>query len=231
MLSQGGVLGQCSDRVALKDERLVYRACSMAFALSVGRESPDDVIGKTDFDLFPGEIAREQMALDSQAMFSALADISAIQLAVSGVEELVQAMIVRTPIVAVDNQVRGLDIRLLGGPQLNAPRSAFTIDYQTLVNDGIQGSLIIDHSSVLFANDMAARVLGYTSAQALIDNGLVSELFSEQEYQRAIHMAATDLNTPVCPGDQHINLQAHSLTGSTVRLIARVTPVQWGQSR
>ncbi len=231
MLSREGVLGQSSDRVALKDERLVYRACSMAFALSVGRESPEEVIGKTDFDLFSGEIAREQMALDSQAIFSAQADISAIRLAVTGVEETMQAMIVRTPIVTRDNHVRGLDIRLLGGPPLNAPRSAFTIDYQTLVNDGIQGSLIMDRDNVLFANDMAARVLGYTSAQALMDNGRVSELFSEQEYQSASRMAASDLSTPVNPGDQRINLRAHSLTGSLVRLIARVTHVQWGQSR
>lgn len=231
MLSRGGVLGQSSDRVALKDERLVYRACSRSFALSVGRESPEEIIGKTDFDLFPGEIAREQMALDSQAVFSAQSDISVIRLSVAGGEESVQAMIVRTPIIAGDNQVRGIDIRLLGGPPLNAPRSASIIDYQTLVNDGIQGSLIIDRNSILFANDMAARVLGYPSALSLVDNGRVSELFTEQEYKRASRMAATELSTPVHTGDQRINLLARSHTGSTVRLIARVTTVQWGHSR
>ncbi|ASJ75374.1 Cyclic di-GMP phosphodiesterase PdeB [Granulosicoccus antarcticus IMCC3135] len=232
MLIRGGVLGQGSDRVALKDERLIYRACSMAFALSVGRGSPDEVIGRTDFDLFSGEIAREQMALDSQAIFSAQADISAIRLdSLARDEGQVQAMIVRTPIITSDNKVRGIDIRLIGGPQLNLPNSAVTIDYQTLVNDGIQGSLIIDRTTILFANDMAARVLGYPSAQALMENGQVSELFSAQELQRATRMALTDQISAVRAEEQRINLQAQSQTGSLVRLIARVTQVQWGQTQ
>ncbi|NND91806.1 MAG: EAL domain-containing protein [Granulosicoccus sp.] len=232
MLSRSGVLGQSSDRVALKDERLVYRACSMAFALSVGRNSPNDVIGKTDFDLFPGEIAREQMALDSQTIFSAQADISAIDLNIGDLsEEIQQAMIVRTPVITVDNQVRGIDIRLLGGPAVNAPRSAVTIDYQTLVNDGIQGSLIVADERILFANDMAARVFGYPSAQALIDNGRVVDLFSKEEYSKAVSVAVTDLGAPVHPGAQRVNIQARSQTGSLLRLIARVTHVQWGVTR
>jgi len=36
MLSKTDLLGQQSDRVALKDNQHVYRACSMAFAQSLG---------------------------------------------------------------------------------------------------------------------------------------------------------------------------------------------------
>jgi diguanylate cyclase (GGDEF)-like protein/PAS domain S-box-containing protein len=224
--------GQACDSVALKDERLVYRACSMAFAKSVGQVSPEEVIGKTDFDLFPGDVAREQMALDSQTMFSAQADISAIELgAVDGGDEAGQVMIVRTPVVATDNQVRGIDIRLLGGPSVNMRRSAGTIDYQTLVNDGIQGSLIIAKQAILFANDNAARVMGFPSAQSLIDNGQVSDIFSESEHKRALDTAVTDLSSPNDLGSHRVNLLARSKTGSLVRLIARVTHVQWGASR
>lgn len=204
----------------------------MAFAQSLGQISPDEVIGKTDFDLFPGDVAREQMALDSQTMFSAQADISAIKLGKSeDGAQASQAMIVRTPVVTTDNQVRGIDIRLLGGPAVNAPRSAVTIDYQTLVNDGIQGSLIIARQTILFANDNAARVMGYPSAQALIDNSQVSDIFSDSEHKRALDMAVTDLSAPGDPGNHRVNLLARSKTGSLVRLIARVTHVQWGASR
>jgi len=69
-----------SDRVALKDQHLVYRACSTAFARSLGKNSPDDIIGKTDFDIFPRQVAREQMALDSQTIFSAPTEHLAISL-------------------------------------------------------------------------------------------------------------------------------------------------------
>ncbi len=221
--------GQASDRVALKDERLIYRACTIAFAQGIGRNSPDEIIGKTDFDLFPGHVAREQMTLDSQAIFTAKADISAIDLGSSDVPR--QAMIVRTPVVTEDQRVRGIDIRLLGGPAFSAPKTAVTIDYQTLVNDGIQGSLIISRQSILFANDNAARVMGYPSAQALIDNAQVSDIFTEAEYAKAIEKAVTELPTAEDPALDRVTLAAKSCTGGQVRLIARVTHVQWGASR
>lgn len=224
--------GQSSDRVALKDERLVYRACSLAFAKSVGQKSPDDIIGKTDFDLFVGSLAREQMALDSQTIFSAKADISAIELGVSSDNgNRIQAMIVRTPVIDTDDQVRGVDIRLLGGPAFSAPKSAVTIDYQTLVNDGIQGSLIIARQSILFANDNAARVLGYANAQALIDNAQVADILTQDEHQKALGQAVSDLASNASSSRKRVTLMARSLEGCRVRLIARATHVQWGASR
>jgi len=242
MLSRHQHDGGRSERVALKDERLIYRACSKAFAHSVGCASPDAVIGKTDFDLFPGDMAREQMALDSQAIFTAKADISAIDLSstrkdsrfdqcFSDQDTPTQAMIVRTPVIAGNNYVRGIDIRLLSGPVVNAPKSAVAIDYQTLVNDGIQGSLIISRHSILFANDNAARVMGYPSAQALIDHGRVAKLFNEQQHQKALDNAVADLSAVADPTRNRVTLMARTRTGSQVRLIARVTYVQWGASR
>jgi len=230
MLSRGATLGQSCDRVALKDERLIYRACSTAFALSIGQGSPEDIIGKTDFDLFPADVAREQMALDSRTIFAAEADISTIHLGVT-VEggESTYAMIVRTPVVGEDNQVRGVDIRLLGGPTVNAVRSAVSIDYQTLVNEGIQGSLIIAKESILFANDNAARVLGYSSAQSLIDGGRVTDILSDSEHQKALDIMRQ--NPDSTAPHPRVNLVANSRLGGQVRLLARVSHVQWGASR
>jgi len=228
MLSRNGTLGQSSDRVALKDERLIYRACSTAFAHSIGCLSADDVIGKTDFDLFPSDVAREQMALDSRTIFAGEADISTINLGFDSVDSK-HAMIVRTPVVGDDNRVRGVDIRLLGGPAINAPKSAVSIDYQTLVNDGLQGSMIIAKESILFANDNAARVLGHPSAQSLIDGGRVSDIFSDAEHREALDQVVAGLS--VAGSHQRVNLLARSRTGRLVRLIARVNHVQWGASR
>lgn len=232
MLSSVEAVGVAKDRVALKDERLVYRACSVAFAQSLGRVSPEDVIGKTDFDLFPGEMAREQMALDSQAIFSAQADISAIDLsAANQTLEPMQAMIVRTPILTVDDHVRGIDIRLVEGTASTALPSAFKIDYQTLVNEGIQGILIIAQQSILFANENAARALGYSSAQKIVQTAQVSDLFTDKEHRRALGMAAADFPNLSAHGEQRVSLMAKSCDGNPVRLIARITHVQWGASR
>jgi len=227
MLSRTDLLGQPSDRIALKDDQLVYRACSMAFAQSLGLDSPDDVIGKTDFDLLPSAVAREQLTLDSQAIYTAQADISAIELGEQGS----QAMIVRTPVMTAGRQVRGIDIRLLGGPSLAMPRSAVTIDYQTLVNDGIQGSLIFSKHDILFANDNAAQTLGFANAQALVDQGRLRELFTDDELTRISSVAVREIEQPVAPKSQQIVVSATTRDARPLRLIARVTHVQWGSVR
>jgi len=227
MLSKTDLLGQQSDRVALKDDQLIYRACSMAFAQSLGLDSPDDVIGKTDFNLLSEETAREQLALDSQAIYSAQADISTIELG----ENKSQAMIVRTPVFGVNGNVTGIDLRLIGGPSVTPPKSAVTIDYQTLVNDGIQGSVIFSKNDILFANDNAARVMGFSNAQAMADRGELTELFTEAEIARLTAASIDDMEVPGTNNAQRLTVSALTRDGQPLRLIARATHVQWGTTR
>lgn len=227
MLSKTDLLGQQSDRVALKDERLVYRACSMSYAQSLGFDSPDEVIGRSDFDLLPVETARAQLALDSQSIYSAQADISAITLG----DNNTQAMIVRTPVFGVNGTVNGIDLRLIGGPSVMPPKSAVTIDYETLVNDGIQGSLIFSKNDVLFANENAARVLGFNSAQALSDRGRVSDLFSDADIARLTSASLDEIEQPVNQASKRLTISAITKDGQPLRLIARATHVQWGTTR
>lgn len=227
MLSKTDLLGQQSDRVALKDDKLMYRACSMGFAQTLGFDSPDDVIGKTDFDLMAVETARTQLALDSQAIYSAQADISAI--ALEGDNN--QAMMVRTPVFGADGKVTGIDLRLIGGPSITPPKSAVTIDYETLVNDGIQGSLIFSKNDILFANDNAARVLGFSNAQAMADQGELNDLFADAEIARLTTASIDAVENPASPQARRLTVSALTRDGQPLRLIARATHVQWGTTR
>ncbi len=227
MLSKTDLLGQQSDRVALKDDQLVYRACSMAFAQIFGVDSPDDVIGKTDFDLLSAEVAREQLTLDSQAIYSAQADISTIELG----ENSTQIMIVRTPVFGSNGCVTGIDLRLIGGPSVTPPKSAVTIDYETLVNDGIQGSLIFSKNDILFANDNAARVMGFSNAQTMADRAELNELFAEAEIARLMSASIDDMETPSANNAKRLTVSATTRDGQPLRLIARATHVQWGTTR
>ncbi len=227
MLSKTDLLGQQSDRVALKDDRLVYRACSVAYAQSLGFDSPDEVIGKTDFDLMPVETARAQLALDSQAVYTAQADISAIALG----NAKHQAMLVRTPVFGANGEVTGIDLRLIGGPSITPPKSAVTIDYETLVNDGIQGSMIFSKNDILFANENASRLLGFSNAQAMTDRGNLSELFADAEIARLTSASIDAFDNPSSPQAQRLTLSAVSRDGRPLRLIARATQVQWGATR
>ena len=229
MLSKTDLLGQQSDRVALKDGNLVYRACSMGYAQSLGCNSPDDVIGKSDFELLSPETARAQLVLDSQAVYTGQADISTIELG----ESKTQAMVVRTPVFGTNGNVTGIDLRLIGGPSVAPPKSAVTIDYQTLVNDGIQGSLIFSKNDILFANENAARLLGFPNAQAMADRGNLNDLFSDAEVARLTAASIEDLEQASGSTSKAQRLTVSALTreGQPLRLIARATHVQWGTTR
>jgi len=271
MLSRTDRVDPARDRVALKDELLVYRACSTAFAHSLGCASPDDVIGKTDFELLPNLVAREQMALDTRAIFTAQPDIGTIPLEDGADSVGNRTMIVRTPVLDPSDslKVRGIDIRLVGvqgrvdaaggpvagaaplthdlgavtpaecpdrpperdpfdAPPARAP--AAPIDYRTLVDDGLQGSIIFQAGEVLFADDNAARVLGYGDAASLIGAGPVDVLFAPGEVDR-IAAAAAQTRLPDAPrGAGRLTLTAHARDGQPLRLIGRVAAVEWGRS-
>lgn len=218
------------ERVALKDERLVYRACSLNFARSIGFDSPDQIIGLTDFDLFSGETAREQMALDSQTLFTGQADISTMTISrQDGELEPRQLMVVRTPLLDDKDRVRGIDIRLLGGSSVTVPKAVITIDYQTLVNEGIQGSLIVSKDTILFANERAASVLGYPSAQHLVDQGRVTDIFATQNLMLAESDGSLGRQSAELPATVH--LKAMRKNSGPIEIVCRIIDVQWGASR
>ncbi len=64
------IVNNTKDLVFLKDENYIYRACSVPFAKMAGKESPDEVIGKNDYELFDRELADRYRADDSRLIQS-----------------------------------------------------------------------------------------------------------------------------------------------------------------
>ena len=64
------IVNNTKDLVFLKDENFIYRACSVPFAKMAEKESPDEVIGKTDYELFDKELADRYRADDSRLIES-----------------------------------------------------------------------------------------------------------------------------------------------------------------
>jgi diguanylate cyclase (GGDEF)-like protein/PAS domain S-box-containing protein len=219
-------LGIDAERVALKDDHLAYRACSMAFAQAIGVPSPEHVIGKTDFDLFPGDVAREQMSLDSRTIYTREPDIGSIDLG-----DGQQAMIMRAPVFARDGSVRGVDLRLLGGPTIPAMQSALSVDFETLVSEGLQGSLVMSGREILFANTRAAELFGFSNPSMLVDHGQVGDLFDEGERARIAEHAARSLDVTGSIDKGEMAVAAQGRDGAQLRLLGRVLLVQWGNRR
>ena len=138
------------DNVALKDANLVYRACTMAFAKSMGCASPNEIIGKTDFDLLPAQVAQQQQNLDAQTLRSAKTDINTIALRPQPDQaNKATSVIVRAPVFGNDKLVNGIEVRLVGGPSFNPQRSKSPVDFDRIMREGSQGSLIINDLSLI----------------------------------------------------------------------------------
>ena len=230
------------DIVALKDDKLVYRACSTSFAKLVGLSSADEVIGKTDFDLFSRTQARRLMSRDSQAMFTANPNIGAIALdaAEGGFSASHEALILRVPIHDGSQRICGLDVRLLGTKKAVGQLAVATqdtddspdyLDYQSLINEATQGSLIIADQTILFADDNAARVLGYTSVKALLSSSSVSDLLTELELARILAAAPPVQSAPCCAASGRLTIVARTQNNSQVRLVVRSANLQWGSGQ
>ena len=274
MLSEKRAQARVADIVALKDDRLVYRACSSAFAQLVGVASPDEVIGKTDFNLFSHAQSRSLMSQDSEAVFSANPNIGAVVLDATDSQDALQlealqqesshketsrqellwhessrqvaveplplqqesrqralfrqALILRVPIRNDRQQICGLDIRLLGAKGAFQDQSEIIVDYQSMLNEAKQGSLIISGSKILFADDDAARVLGHTSVQALLSTSSVADILTHLELARVVAAVPAVQAAPCITSSQRLTLVASTHNKSQVRLVVRCANLQWG---
>lgn len=215
-----------NDIVALKSAKLVYRACSAAFAQSVGCASPNEVIGRTDFDLFPRDVAQRQRELDLQTLQSAKADINTITLGGRANRPTTTAMIVRTPVLDDANHTCGIDIRLIGGPSNKTARTAPQVDYGLLMKEGLQGSIIVNDNQVLFATDAAANTLGYDSVEQLQTRARLNDLFTPEQ---RIHLSRAALAETADPArTTRARVTARRRDGDGVKLITRAALVTWG---
>ena len=65
------VIEHLPDQIYLKDTAGHFILCNMPVALNAGREVPEDIIGKTDFDFYPEETAERFLSDERKVMGSA----------------------------------------------------------------------------------------------------------------------------------------------------------------
>jgi PAS domain S-box-containing protein len=93
-----------------KDAESVYVGCNMAFARGIGREGPGDVIGKDDFDLYPGnaEYARKYRADDREVMDAGRAIYHIVENAVGPEGRRIWIDTTKIPLKAASGRVEGV---------------------------------------------------------------------------------------------------------------------------
>jgi len=110
--------------------------------------------------------------------------------------------------------------------QSRAARSTAGINYQSLVDQGLQGSLVLQNDRVVFANKNAAQMLGFASAPALLDRPSVAALFERDSWNR-IHRGAPSLHEKRSTRPLRLKLDAFTATGDEIALLAKTQDITW----
>ena len=181
--------------VALKDTDLVYLACSTAYARAFGFDSPDQLIGKTDIDLFDRQSAMESLKIEAEIVLSRKVGVTR-----TGHPALKNRLVEREPVLTAGRQVSGIDIRIVDRPandggserysdglfhdhlatgrdDISVVRKPLDTDFRQLLDSLPHGLILFRGVRLVYANREAAAILGYKSPSALLRTGVVSNLF------------------------------------------------------
>lgn len=164
-------------RVFWKDKNLKYLGCNLPFALDTGASSPQEVIGRDDYDMTWKNEAELYRKDDRQVIDSGLEKI--------GYEEPQTSpegdnLWLRTSKVPLKNSA-GEIIGILGtyenitaGKLLENELRESEIRYRTLIETSQDGISLMDlQGNILYANEQKAKMVGFANAGELIGkNGL-----------------------------------------------------------
>jgi PAS domain S-box-containing protein len=91
-----------------KDLHSVFLGCNYHFARAAGLYSPEEIIGKTDFDLIWGESHAEYYQNGDQEVLAGLHKHNVIETQVRDDDQLVNILITKIPLLDTDGQMIGV---------------------------------------------------------------------------------------------------------------------------
>lgn len=164
-------------RVFWKDKNLKYLGCNLPFAMDTGSSSPEEVIGKDDYEMPWKNEAELYRNDDKQVIESGLEKV--------GYEEPQTSpegdnLWLRTSKVPLKNRagdiigVLGTYENITGGKLLENELRESELRYRTLIETSQDGISLMDlQGNILYANEQKAKMGGFSNAGELIGrNGL-----------------------------------------------------------
>lgn len=163
------VIDAVPDFIYVKDTRHRMLLNNRAHVTALGASSPADVLGRTDADLFPAELARRFRA-DEEALFATGQPlINLEESTLNSAREPIHALTTKVPLRNLQGEMIGLigithDISAIKEKELALRASEER--YQTTV-DAMSEGLVLQESSgaIILSNSAAERILGLTADQ------------------------------------------------------------------
>ncbi len=161
------LLGSLPQRIFFKDPDSVFLLVNEAFARELGMRR-EDVVGKTDFDLYPDELARKYRADDRRVMDSRQPETLIERNVAGGLERTVE--VVKAPVIDDEGQTVGLfgiftDIT----ERVEAERALRESEqkFRSLAEQSPNMIFINKGGRVVYANKKCEELMGYSQGEFL----------------------------------------------------------------
>ncbi len=158
------LLQHIPQRVFFKDLRSTFVMVNSSFAADAGL-SPEDFVGKTDYDFFPAEFARKYRDDDQRVMTTGLAEVVEEVNLLDNLPRIVE--VTKTPVVNAQHEVIGMLGLYIDITERKSAENALRESerkYRTLFEHIADPIFIFDRETtrLLDCNQSFARVYGYT---------------------------------------------------------------------
>ncbi len=159
------------DCFATKDLNLIYRSCSQSYALELGFSSPQQLIGKTDIELYSSAKSKELLLLESSLILFAKVNVSPFK-ADSQMPLVSHKVIVRKPLFSSEGRVSGLDIRIItrepGKVEVESGKSSVSVESLSIV-DPHQHGITLDQLTIRKSDISVVRKANSADFRHLMD--------------------------------------------------------------
>jgi len=181
------VLDTIPVRVFWKDRSLHYLGCNRAFALDAGLSSPEEIVGKDDFELVWRDQAKMYRADDRAVMESQLPKLNYEEPETTPSGDTIWLRTNKVPLVDASGQVKGVLGTCEDITEHKRAEEALHSSEARLraITESAQDAiLMVDPAgNVSFWNQAAERIFGYTKEEALGQN--MGKLIVPPHYYKA----------------------------------------------
>jgi PAS domain S-box-containing protein len=166
------LLDHIPDRIYFKDVQSRFLRCSQSLARRLGVEDPKAVIGKTDFDFHPREMAQEFFNDEQRILLTGQPIINKLERQMDPEGKEIWASVTKVPIYSRAGTVTGLiglsrDITQLKQAEQALRRAEEK--YRTIYENSVEGIFQTKPDGhFITANPALARIYGYESPEELV---------------------------------------------------------------
>ncbi len=161
------IMNNIPQAVFWKDRNLVYLGCNQAFAEDAGLSSPEEVVGKTDFDMPWKDQAELYRADDQQVMQTGKPKVNYEEPQTTPDGSMIWLSTSKIPVFEGDQVVAvlGMYEDITARKRIEQELRDSEARYAAIVKQAKDGIVIIQDNLLKFVNQAMADMLGYTPAE------------------------------------------------------------------